>query len=129
MKEMIIDWVEYILTPKNNTNDILVPYNIKISKWPSIHNWEHKLYYASWFWSWVVWSWVWDICTQYKLTPCKYKDLKPWDLFFINDYNNPDFWDLNWYAIKLKEWYQHWDDLDCVNNYITRRFYWKVEEL
>ena len=113
------------------TNDILVPDNIKISKCISIwiHNWNHKLYYASWFWSWVAWSWVWDKNIKCKLTPCKYEDLKPWDLFYRDNSSTPEFDDLIWYAVKLKEWYQFWSNKSCKYDDIEYDYIWKVEEL
>lgn len=116
------------LANKEDSNIILVPDNIKISKWPSIHNWKHKLYYALWFWSWVVWSWVWDISTQYKLIPCKYEDLKEWDIFYRDSDSTPInyFKDLVWYWIKLKEWYQYWNDKDCKFWEIVFTYNWKV---
>lgn len=110
-------------------NIIYVPDNIKISKWPSIHNWNHRLYYALWFDSWLVCSWSWDICNQYKLTPCKYEDLKPWDVFYRYDNINPNFDNIIWYAIKLKEWYQFWSGKDCNYSSLIYNYNWKVKQI
>lgn len=134
MKEIIIDGVEYILTPKNNTNDIIVPNNIQItesvwvlSKW--IVNWTQQLYYDDEYNNWIVESYYDSETIKCKLTPCNYEDLKPWDIFYRNWNSTPNFDDIIWYTIKLEEWYQFWDYKDC--NYWDNiyKYNWKVEEI
>lgn len=134
MKEIIIDGLEYILTPKNNTNDIIVPNNIQItesvwvlSKW--IVNWKQQLYYDTEDNCWIVGSYDQKDKIKCKLTPCKHEDLKPWDIFYRDWSSTPNFDDIIWYSIKLEEWYQFWDYKDC--NYWDNiyKYNWKVEEI
>ena len=113
---------------------ILVPNEIKISKeWYklAIHNWKHKLYYETMSWTWLVLDWMLHTYIQCKLTPCEYKDLKPWDVFYRSDNENTGFKDLAWYAIKLNNWtYQYWGNKNCVNsNNNIWKHYWKVEPI
>lgn len=138
MKEIIIDWVEYILTPKTEVSDkeediILVPDNIKLSKawWAiAINNWRHNLYYAYWFWSWVVWNNDWDELIKCKLVPCKLEDIKIGDVFYMNDESNYSFDILHWYAIKLDDdKYKYWISNDCVEWSVKFNYYWKVVQL
>ena len=120
----------------NDQDIILVPDEIKIAKsifWCSmaIINKNHELYYNYHNKSWAVIS---DYETKNlikcKLTPCKYEDLKPWDLFYFDNDKHSDFKDLLWYAIKLNDWsYQSWDGKDCRNNNHAWKNYWKVEAI
>ena len=110
----------------NKVNILLVPSNIKISMWLSINNWNHKLYYAALFWSWVVWNNSWCENIECKLIPCKYEDLNPWDIFYRDSSNTPTFDDLVWYAVKLKEWYQYWNTFDCRYSDTIFANNWKV---
>ena len=114
------------LANKEESNLILVPSNIKISMWLSINNWNHKLYYVAWFWSWVVWSNNWCENIECKLITCKYEDLKQWDIFYRDNSNTPTFDDLVWYAIKLKEWYQYWSNKDLEYSDSIFKYNWKV---
>ena len=122
------------LANKEESNVILVPDNIQITesvcelgKW--IVNWTQQLYYDTEDNHWIIdWHKQSDKI-KCKLTPCKYEDLQPWDIFYRDDNANPDFDDLIWYAIKLKEWYQFWDCKDCNYWDIIYNNNWKVEEL
>ncbi len=121
------------LANKEDSNVILVPDNIKITKWNPgnwmwIINWEQELCYK-YKWIWIVTStWFSDII-KCKLTPCKYEDLEPWDIFYRDSSNFPDFDDLIWYAIKLEEWYQLWYNKDCNYWDTIYNYHWKVEQL
>ena len=110
---------------------ILVPDEIKISKlnWKlAIHNWNQKLWYDNIFWHWIVVNSIWKVI-KCKLTPCKYEDLKPWDVFYRDDYIRR-FNILALYAIKLKDWsFQFWGEWDCRNQKNTREYYWRVEPI
>ena len=110
----------------NKVNILLVPSNIKISMWLSIHNWNHKLYYAAWFWNWVVCSNDWCKNIKCKLVHCKYEDLKAWDIFYRDNNYTPKFDDLVGYSIKLKKWYQYWHDSDCKYSAVMFEHNWKV---
>ena len=114
------------LANKEESNLILVPSNIKISMWLSINNWNRKLYYVAWFWSWVVWSNNWCENIECKLIPCNYEDLKQWDIFYRDNSNTPTFDDLVWYAIKLTEWYQYWSNKDLEYCNSIFKYNWKV---
>ena len=94
--------------------------------WLSINNWNHKLYYAAWFWNWVVCSNDWAKNIECKLIPCKYEDLQPWDIFYRDSSDTPGFDDLVWYSIKLKEWYQYWNTFDCRYWDTIFKYNWKV---
>ena len=118
----------------NNQDIILVPDEIKITKsimWYSmwIVNQNKELLYNYLYQNWAVSSsFDTDQLIKCKLTPCKYEDLQPWDLFYRSE--DEDFKDLIWYAIKLNDWtYQYWDDQDCRNRAITWEYYWKVEAI
>ena len=138
MKEIIIDGVEYILTPKTEVSDkeediILVPDNIKLSQvWWSIaiHNWKHKLYYAYWFLSWVVWSNIWDELIKCKLVPCEWNDIEVGDTFYMNDESNYSFDILHLYAIKLDNYnHKYWSGNDCLESNVDFIYYWKVIQI
>jgi len=120
---------------KKEDDIILVPDKIKITQsimWYSmwIVNQDKELLYNYLYENWAVSSWFdTDQLIKCKLTPCKYEDLKPWDVFYRSDTKNPDFNDLFFYAIKLNRWsYQYWDYQDCRNSDKTWSYYWKVEE-
>ena len=117
----------------NEQDYILVPDKIKISYeyWKlAIHNWNQKLYYNKTYWDWCVSNAIWDETIKCKLTPCKYGDLEPWDVFYKSDYKKPNFKDLLFYSIKLNDnGYQYWAGKDCVNNGQPWNYYWKVEPI
>ena len=118
----------------NEQNYILVPDEIEISvaygKYLAIHNWNQKLYYAPWLWNWCVMSSEGDKSIKCKLTPCEYEDLEPWDLFYRSSNNDPDYKNINQYAIKLEDWsYQYCYDKDCLNRSGRWQYYWKVEPI
>ena len=120
------------LANKEDSNIILVPNNIQLSiAWSAIaiHNWRHRLYYASWFWSWVIWSNLWNKLIKSKLIKCKWEDIKVGDLFYRDETSNPKFYDLIWYGIKLKDWYQFWDIQDCNQSDSEYKNYWKVVQI
>ena len=120
-------------------NISLVPDEIKITK--SIHwysmwiiNWNHELHYNyhdNHNQNWVVASsFDTDHLIKCKLTPYKYEDLNPWDLFYRSDEEDEDFKNLIRYAIKLNDWtYQFWLGKDCINLNYDWSHYWKVEAI
>lgn len=115
-------------------NYILVPDNIQItesvwvlSKW--IVNWTQQLYYDDEYNNWIVESYYDSETIKCKLTPCKYEDLKPWDIFYRDWSSTPNFDDLIWYAVKLKEWYQFWSSESCKYDDIEYNYIWKVEQI
>lgn len=122
------------LANKEYGNVILIPDNIQITKSKyeygmGIVNWIQQLFYDTKDHHWIV-EWYNEIGKiKCKLTPCKYEDLKPWDIFYRDNNNNPAFNDLIWYAVKLKEWYQFWDCKDCNYSSSIYDYNWKVEEL
>ena len=118
----------------NKEEIILVPDEIKINKpimWYSmwILNKDLELLYNYRHQKWAaIPSFDTDHLIKCKLTPCKYGDLEPWDVFYRSDTKNPDFNDLFFYAIKLDDWsYQYWEYKDCRNSDKTWSHYWKVE--
>lgn len=122
------------LANKEESNDILVPDNIQIAEsvWEfgkGIVNWTQQLYYDTEDNIWMI-----ELCKnnktiQCKLTPCKYEDLKPWDVFYRYDNSTPNFDDLILYAIKLKEWYQYWVGKNCNYSSSIYNYIWKVEQV
>ena len=122
----------------NKEDDIiLVPDKIKITQsimWYSmwIVNQNKELLYNYLYQDWGVSSWFdTDQLIKCKLTPCKYEDLKPWDLFYRSDEEDEDFGSPhNWYAIKLNDWsYQFWEGNNCINGSTNWNYYWKVEPI
>ena len=119
----------------NKEDDIiLVPDNIKITqsmRWYSmwLENQNKELLYNYLYQDWGISSWFdTDQLIKCKLTPCKYEDLEPWDLFYRSNLKDSDFGHLYQYALKLDDWsYQYWDDQHCRNGNGTYRHYWKVE--
>ena len=119
-----------------NQEEILVPDEIKITlsiHWYSmwIINWDQELYYSYRCKNWVVNApFDEEAIIKCKLTPCKYEDLKAWDLFYRSNLKDSDFGHLYQYALKLDDWsYQYWDDQHCRHGNGTYRHYWKVEAI
>ena len=121
----------------NNQDYILVPDKIKITKsimWDSmwIENQNKELRYNYLYQNWAVSCWFYrDHLIKCKLTPYKYEDLNPWDLFYRSDDIGTHFECFEWYAIKLNDnSYQHWNNGSCMNNNTTDwNHYWKVEAI
>lgn len=131
-KEQLLQKADELIAKANELKELAakenilpVPSNIIISMW-SIHNWNHRLYYASWFWDWVVWNNNWCENIKCKLIPCKYEDLKQWDIFYRDSSNTPTFDDLVWYALKLKEWYRYWSKKNLEYSDSIFKYNWKV---
>ena len=119
------------LANKEESNVILIPDNIKIteslwkfSKW--ILNWTQQLYYYTEYNYWKVDWHKYTDKIKCKLIPCKYEDLKPWDIFYRDSSNTPTFDDLVWYALKLKEWYQYWSNKNLEYSDSIFKYNWKV---
>ena len=115
--------------------NILVPDEIKIVQsmyWYSywIQNWNKLLYYYYPSKDWIVIPWDNQESIKCKLTPCKYEDLKPWDVFYRSNFDDCDFKDLHLYWKKLNDWsYQFWNNKTCMNNDKDWNHYWKVEAI
>ena len=123
----------------NGQDYILVPDQINITKsmewfWMWIINWNHELYFFYKNKTWAVNTWINQLkgedILKWKLTPCKYEDLDPWDLLYRWDNDNPVFDSLRQYWIKLSDWsYQFWGNKHCLNGDETWQYYWKVEPI
>ena len=120
----------------NKEEIILVPDKIKITEsmmWYSmwIINWDQELYYSYRCKDWVVNApFDEEAIIKCKLVPCKYEDLKPWDLFYRSNLKDSDFGHLYQYALKLDDWsYQFWVGKGCCNIATHWDYYWKVQEI
>ena len=119
-----------------NQEEILVPDNIKITEsmmWYSMWllNQNIELIYNYRFQKWAaIPSFETDQLIECKLTPCKYEDLKPWDLFYRGDEEDEDFGSPHRYAIKINDWsYQFWEGNNCINGSADWNYYWKIEPI
>ena len=119
-----------------NQEEILVPDNIKIIKYPPefgiwlwIINWEKAIHYDYDKKDWCVYFNT-GTPVKCKLTPCKYEDLEAWDLFYRSDEEDEDFGSPHKYAIKINDWsYQFWEGNNCINGSTNWNYYWKVEPI
>jgi hypothetical protein len=102
----------YPTAPKPET--IYVPDGILDSN-GDIVNGNHSLhYFKGWQVSYNPDGWSPSDPNQFKLVPCKRKDLKAEDVAFSCDYDEIEPSMLECYCIVLDEGCQHWDGKDCV---------------
>ena len=123
----------------NDQDYTLVPDEIKITKMDEgfskgmwIINFDKELCYNTFYQDWnvLIWNRRWKALIRWKLTPCGYEDLEPWDVFYRSDEEDEDFGSPHKYAIKLDDWsYQYWEGDNCINGSTNWNYYWKVEPI
>ena len=141
MKTIILEWVEYTLTPvdtcgRNEEKEgiIRVPDGIVFVNdglCTYLMNWSQGLRYNEEFECWEVSPLSNDTIQDWRvpmqLIKCKYEDIEVWEFFF-----GSDVWDyfsslIEYYHLKLNdEQYKVWSGDDCITEHEDYEDYYKV---